>query len=92
MIGQRVCIYLYLLFLLSYQFSIFGQVNNFAVVVGLNSSVRVARIRGEEYVLLLFLFFVTKLWLLSHGLVHISLCVTLMLAIVAPPFFYLSFR
>ena len=64
---------LFILFLLSYQVSVFGLVNNFAVVVGLNSSVRVAGIRDEEYVVLLFLFFVMKLWLLSHGLVHINL-------------------
>ena len=58
---------LFVLFLLSYQFSVFGLVNNFAVVVGLNYSVRVTGIRGEEYVLLLFLCLVTKIWLLSHG-------------------------
>jgi len=52
------------LYLLSYQFSVFGLVNNFAVVVGLNSSVRVAGIRDEEYIVLLFLFFVVKLWFL----------------------------
>ena len=55
-----------ILFLLSYQVSVFGQVNNFAVVVGLNSSVRVAGIRDEECVALLFLFFILTLWLLSH--------------------------
>ena len=49
---------LFILFLLSYQFSVFGQVNNFAVVVGLNSSVRVAGIKDEdeECIPLLFLF------------------------------------
>jgi hypothetical protein len=56
-----------ILFLLSYLVSVFGQVNNFAVVVGPNSSVRVTGIRGEEYVLLLFLWLVMKIWLLSHG-------------------------
>ena len=67
MIGQRVCIYFYYFILLSYQVSVFGLVNNFAVVVGPNSAVRVTGIRGEEYVLLLFLCLVMKIWLLSHG-------------------------
>ena len=75
--------------MLSYQFSVLGQVNDFAVVVGLNSSVRVAGIRDEEYVLLLIPLFryetmAAESWVGSHQ------SLTLMLAIVAPPFFYLS--
>lgn len=57
--------------MLSYQFSVFGQVNNFAVVVGLNSSVRVDGIREEEYVLLLTTLFryetmAAESWVGSH--------------------------
>jgi len=43
---QRVCIYFYFCWAISV--SVFGQVNNFAVVVGPNSSVWVSGIRGAS--------------------------------------------
>ena len=43
---QRVCIYFYFSWVISV--SVFGQVNNFAVVVGPNSSVWVSGIRGAS--------------------------------------------